>query len=44
MFRKSHFDQINTLVEAHSYHFTLLDSLHDKVTDTDDDSNSVADV
>ena len=30
--------------EAHSYHFTLLDSLHDNVTDTDDNSDLVADV
>ena len=42
LFRKSHFDQINKFVEAHSYHFTPLDSLHDNVTDTDDDL--VADV
>ena len=44
LFRKSHFDRINKFVEAHSYHFTPLDSLHDKVTDTDDNSNLVADV
>ena len=44
LFRKSHFDRINKFVEAHSYHFTLLDSLHDHVTDTDDDSDLVADV
>ena len=31
-------------VEAHSYHFTPLDSLHDNVTDTDDNSDLVADV
>ena len=44
LFRKSHFDQINKFVEAHSYHFTPLDSLHDNVIDTDDDSDLVADV
>ena len=31
-------------MEAHSYHFTQLDLLHDSVTDTDDNSNLVADV
>ena len=35
---------MNKFVEAHSYHFTPLDSLHDNVTDTDDNSNLVADV
>ena len=44
LFRKSHFDCINKLVKAHSYHFTPLDSLHDNVTDTDDNSDLVADV
>ena len=45
LFRKSNFDRIiNKFVEAHSYHFTLLDSLHDNVTDTDDYSNLVVDV
>ena len=44
LFRKSHFDRINKLVEAHSYHFTPLDSIHDSTTDTDDDSDLVADV
>ena len=44
MFRKSHFDHINKFVEAHSYHFTALDSLNDITTDTDDDSDLVADV
>ena len=44
LFRKSHFDRINKLVEAHSYHFTPLDSIHDSITDTDDDSDFVADV
>ena len=44
LFRKSHFDRINQFVEAHSYHFTLLDSLHDNITDTDDDNDLVADV
>ena len=41
LFRKSHFDGINKFVEAHSYHFTPLDSIH---TDTDDDTHFVADV
>ena len=31
----------HTFVEAHSYHFTPLDSLHDNVTDTDDNSDLV---
>ena len=44
LFRTSHFDRINKFVEAHSYHFTPLDSLHDNITDTDDDSDLVADV
>ena len=44
MFRKSHFNRINKIVEAHSYRFTPLDSLHDNITDTDDDSDLVADV
>ena len=44
LFRKSHFDHINKSVEAHSYHFTPLDSLNDNTTDTDDDSDLVADV
>ena len=45
LFRKSHFDRINKFVEAHSYHFTPLDSIHDSITDTDDDnSDLVADV
>ena len=44
MFSKSQFDRINKFVEAHSYHFTPLDSLHDNITDTDDDSDLVADV
>ena len=39
LFRKSHFDRINKFVEAHSYHFTPLDSLHDNITDTGDDSD-----
>ena len=42
LFRKSYFDHINRFVEAHSYHFTPLDSLHDNITDTDDNSDSVA--
>ena len=44
LFRKSHFDRINKFVEADSYHFTPLDSLHDNITGTDDDSDLVADV
>ena len=44
LFRKSHFDQINKFVEAHSYYFTPLDSLYDSVTDTDDNSDLVADI
>ena len=44
LFSKSQFDCINKFVEAHSYHFTPLDSLHDNMTDTDDDSDLVADV
>ena len=44
LFSKSQFDRINKFVEAHSYHFTPLDSLHDNTTDTDDDSDLVADV
>ena len=44
LFRKSHFDCINKFVEAHSYHFTPLDSIHDSTTDTDDDSDLAADV
>ena len=43
LFRKSHFDRINKFVEAHSYHFTPLDSLSDNTTDIDDDSDLVAD-
>ena len=44
LFRKSNFDGINKFVEAHSYHFTPSDSIHDNITDTDDDSNLVPDV
>ena len=44
LFRKSHFDRINKFVEAHSYHFTPPDSIHDSTTDTDDHSDLVADV
>ena len=44
LFRKSHFDCINKFVEAHSHHFTPPDSIHDSTTDTDDDSDLVADV
>ena len=44
LFRKSHFDPINKFVEAHSYHFTPLDSLNDIITDTDAVCDLVADV
>ena len=44
LFCKSHFDHINKFVEAHSYHFTPLDSLRANITSTDDDSDLVADV
>ena len=44
LFRKPHFDHFSKFVEAHSYHVTPLDLLHDNVTDTDDNSDSVADV
>ena len=44
LFSKSQFDRINKFVEAHSYHFTPLGSLYDNITDTDDDSDLVADV
>ena len=44
LFRKSHFGCITKFVEAHSYHFTPLDSLHDNVRDTDDDSDLIVDV
>ena len=33
LFSKSQFDRINKFVEAHSYHFTPLDSLHGNTTD-----------
>ena len=39
LFQKSHFDDINKFVKAHSYHLTPLDSLHDNLTDTDDNSD-----
>ena len=35
---------MNKFVEAHSYHFIPLDSIHDSITDTDDDRDLVADV
>ena len=41
---KSLFDRIKKSVGAHSYHFTPLDSLNDNITDTNDDSDLVADV
>ena len=44
LFSKSQFDRINKFVEAHSYHFTPLDSLYDNITATDDDSDLVVDV
>ena len=43
LFSKSQFDRINKFVEAHSNHFTPLDLLHDNITDTDNDSDLVAD-
>ena len=44
LFRKSHFDRTNKFLDVHSCHFTPLDSLHDHVTDTNDNSDLVADV
>ena len=44
LFSKSQFNHINKFIEAHSYHFTPLDSLHDNLTDTDGDSDLVTDV
>ena len=44
LFRKSQFNRINKFVEAHSHHFTPLDSFHNNITDTNDDSDLVADV
>ena len=44
LFSKSQLDRIKKFVEAHSYYFAPLDSLNDNITDTDDDSNPVADV
>ena len=44
LFRKSHFDRINKFVDANSYHFTPLDSLHDNVTGADDNRDQVAGV
>ena len=44
LFSKSQFDRINKFIKAYSYHFTPSDSLHDNTTDTDDDSDLVADV
>ena len=44
LFRKSHFDRVNNFIEAHSYHFTPLDSLNDNIRDSDDDNDLVADV
>ena len=44
LFSKSQFDCINKFIEAHSYHFTPLNSLYDNITDTDDDSDLMADV
>ena len=41
---KVSFDRINKFVEAHSYPFTPLESLNDNITDTNDDSDFVADV
>ena len=44
LFSKSQFDHVNRFAEAHSYHFTPLNSLYDNITDTGDDSDLVADV
>ena len=44
LFSKSHFDRIDKSVEAHSYHFTPIDSFKDNVTDTGHDSDLVADI
>ena len=44
LFSKSQFDHLNKFVEAHSYHFTPLDSLQDNIADPDDDSDLVANV
>ena len=44
LFSNSQFNRINKFVEARSYYFTASDSLHDNITDTDDDSDLVADV
>ena len=44
LFCKSHFDRINKFAEAHPYHFTPLDSIHNSTTDSDDDSDLAADV
>ena len=44
LFSKSQFDCINKFIEAHSYHFTPLNSLYDNIMDTDDESDLVADV
>ena len=44
LFSKSNFEHINKFVETHSHNFTPLESLHDNITDTDDDSDLVADV
>ena len=43
LFSKFHFDCINKFVEAHPYHFTPLNSLNNVLTNTDDDSDLVAD-
>ena len=44
LFSKSQFDCFNKFIEAYSYHFTPLDSLYDNITDSDDDSDLVADI
>ena len=41
LFSKSQFDHINKFVEAHSYHFTPLNSLYDNITDTDVDPDTL---
>ena len=44
LFSKSQFDRINKFIEADAYHFIPLDSHYGNITDTDDDSDLVADV
>ena len=44
LFSKSYFDRISKSVEAHPYHFPTSESINNNLTDTDDDSDLVADV